>query len=66
MTTDTWQIKARLPIELREPMRSIAKDLDRSINYLLIKAVSEYIRTNGEAPKAATSEASVLSQSQQG
>ncbi|MCA6954648.1 Arc family DNA-binding protein [Pectobacterium carotovorum] len=66
MATETWQIKARLPAELRDPIRSLAKDLDRSVNYLLIKAVSEYIYRNSEAPKAATLEASGLSPSQQG
>ncbi|MEQ9902828.1 hypothetical protein [Pectobacterium aroidearum] len=66
MTPDIWQIKARLPIELKKSMHSIAKNQERSINYLFIKAVSEYIIKYGEAPKAATFEASDLSPSQQG
>ncbi|KFF70319.1 hypothetical protein IW01_10905 [Pectobacterium brasiliense] len=66
MKSETWQIKARLPIELKESMYSIAKNHERSINYLFIKAVSEYIIKYGEAPTAGTVRASISSPSKQG
>jgi predicted transcriptional regulator len=59
MKAETWQLKARFPSSMREAVRSIAKDQDRSVNYLLVKAVSEFIARYSEAPAVAPTEASI-------
>ncbi|HGM6984024.1 TPA: Arc family DNA-binding protein [Serratia marcescens] len=56
-----WQLKARFPMQLRDDLYSIAKLNDRSINYLIVKAVAEFIARNSEAPTAGTVRASNLS-----
>ncbi|MDM3533645.1 hypothetical protein OHN11_10005 [Serratia marcescens] len=56
-----WQLKARFPMQLRDDLYSIAKLNDRSINYLIVKAVAEFIVRNSEAPTAGTVRASNLS-----
>jgi len=59
MSNDLWQIKARLPANLRESMHLIASENDRSINYMLVKAISEFVVKYSEAPTAVTVRASV-------
>ncbi len=56
MKQERWQLKVRLPIELREPAHQLAAKNDRSVNYLFIKAMKEFIARNNEAPATCDSQ----------
>ncbi|WP_071608922.1 Arc family DNA-binding protein [Entomohabitans teleogrylli] len=56
-----WQLKVRLPMHMRDGLYLIAKNNERSINYLIVKAVTEFIARNSEAPTAVTVRASDVS-----
>jgi predicted transcriptional regulator len=65
MNTVTWQLKARLPSELKTPMHALAQQQERSINYLFIKAITEYVARNSSAPVVAPTEAEECSANRQ-
>ncbi|WP_227734655.1 Arc family DNA-binding protein [Yersinia proxima] len=56
-----WKFNARMPEELHEPMQQISIEYDRSMNYLIVKAVKEFIARNSEAPTTCDSQGFDLS-----
>ncbi|OTA15416.1 hypothetical protein Xbed_03592 [Xenorhabdus beddingii] len=47
------QVNIRMPSEVRESLKNIASIQDRSMNYVIVKALKEYIDRNSEAPTRA-------------
>lgn len=50
MSKSEWKFVARIPEEFREKMYALAEKEDRSINYLVLKAIKELLSRNDEAP----------------
>ncbi|WP_412176438.1 Arc family DNA-binding protein [Enterobacter sp.] len=50
MSRNEWKFVARIPEEFREKMYELAEKEDRSINYLVLKAIKELLTRNDEAP----------------
>ncbi|HDL6962215.1 TPA: Arc family DNA-binding protein [Yersinia enterocolitica] len=52
MKTDKliWKFNARISEDLREKMQKISVQQERSMNYLICKAIQEFISRNSEAP----------------
>lgn len=47
MTTDAQQIHIRIPADLHGQAKLAAKDDDRSVNYIIRKALEEYLLDRG-------------------
>lgn len=43
MQTEKWQLKVRLPGALKDEMHHLANQQERSINFLFVKAITEYL-----------------------
>ncbi|EKN6263124.1 Arc family DNA-binding protein [Yersinia enterocolitica] len=50
------QINIRIPGVTREALKSIATQQDRSVNYIAVKAIEEFIARNSEAPTTCNSQ----------
>ncbi|WP_081461604.1 Arc family DNA-binding protein [Photorhabdus asymbiotica] len=50
------QVNIRMPNEVRESLKCIANTQDRSMNYVIVKALKEYIARNSEAPTTRNSQ----------
>ncbi|AOM40488.1 MULTISPECIES: Arc family DNA-binding protein [Xenorhabdus] len=50
------QVNIRMPSEVRENLKCIAGTQDRSMNYVIVKALEEYIARNSEAPTITSSQ----------
>ena len=46
MEEKTKQLSIRITDTLREELRKIAESDDRSLNYIIVKALSEYVARN--------------------
>ncbi|MDC9591326.1 Arc family DNA-binding protein [Xenorhabdus sp. XENO-10] len=58
------QVNIRMPNDMRNSLKYIANVQDRSVNYVIVKALEEYISKNGETPTAGTVRASKLSKTE--